>query len=76
MKKLTPLKAIRFVMRGRGGRCGSVRDCPLWPFRMGRNHSNSRDTGRSDFAQKTPKKWGVFAKSEVPEERGEALNLA
>jgi len=81
-QKLTPLKAIRLKCLDccagsrKEVRLCPVRDCPLWPFRMGRNHSNSRDTGRSDFAQKTPKKWGVFAKSEVPEERGEALNLA
>jgi len=82
-QKLTPLKAIRLKCLDccagsrKEVRLCPVRDCPLWPFRMGRNHSNSVETQVEAISAKKPRKsGGVFGKSEVSEERGEALNLA
>jgi len=82
-KRLTPLRAIRLKCldccagQRKEVRLCPVHDCPLWPFRMGRNHSNSVETQVEAISAKKPRKsGGVFGKSEVSEERGEALNLA
>ena len=79
MGKLTPLRAIRLKCldccagQRKEVRLCPAKDCPLWPFRMGRN---PRTQARTKSHEKPRKNGGVFTKKEAPEARVEVLSLA